>query len=261
MDNRKFPPHARGYLYYYLAHNAPALSGQVRFRVTGINDPALFSSGEDLLRSDHLPWRMPLLSLLLRKYYTAMLHRLVDEGLVSERVLQIASSLPPEAQQANVGSTRVIHAFGQPFLLHFGRARQPFYFVGADTVRQATFEPVAISRGNRGSWLATIRGSALCYFEKSARPEHAGRRVVVCRAVRIIKPMELTGILSIPGSLLPREGELIRTTFPRAQDSPEWSFDIDDNLSLAPDTVRARFAAGLDLLYDNEARAGGPVGW
>ncbi|OJT09473.1 hypothetical protein TRAPUB_14053 [Trametes pubescens] len=278
MDNWKFPPHARGFLYYYLAPNAPALSGQVRFRVTGTNDPALFSSGEDLLRVDHLPWRIPVLSLPLRKYYTALLRRLSDDGLVSEHVVRAASRLPPNALKMNVGSERVVHALCQPFPLHFGLWRQAFYFVGADTVQRVDLAPIAVApfantwvptvtgAPPRVSWTAANRdrvrpGSALCRFEKSPRPEHAGRRVVVCRAVRILEPMKRAGVLSIPVNLLPREGELIRMTFTGAQDSPEWSFDIDHHLSLAPNSAGARFAAGLDLLYDNEVRAGGPVGW
>ncbi len=285
MDNLVFPPNARGFLYYHLVPNSPALSGQVRFRVTGVNDPALFSTSEDLLRADHLPWRIPVISLPFHKYYTTLLRRLVDDGLVSEHLSRVISSLPPEAQTANVGSTRIVHALNQPFLLYFGQFKQPFYFVGTDTVRRVFLGPVAIhpdinlrlptlTGARLPSFTSYVHcdhrtatncddvhpGSALCRFEKSTRPEHAGRRVVVCRVVRILKPMKRTGLCSIPHSVFPREGELIYTTFPAARDSP-WSCDIDYNLSLAPDTAGARFAAGLDLLYDNEARAGGPVGW
>lgn len=138
MDYLVFPEHARGFLYYYLPPNGPALSGQLRFRVTGKNDPALFSSGEDLLRSDHLPWRTPIVPISFRKSYQALRRRLLDDGLVSEDLLRVASSLPPDAKMINVGSTRMVHAFGQPFLLNFGQTNQYFYLVGAGTIIRAS---------------------------------------------------------------------------------------------------------------------------
>ncbi|EIW62438.1 uncharacterized protein TRAVEDRAFT_68880 [Trametes versicolor FP-101664 SS1] len=254
MHNFFFPSHSRGYLYYHIAPNAPALSGQVRFRVTGINDPALFSSGEDLLRADYLPWRIPVIFLPFRNLYTAMLQRLVEDGLVSEHLSRIASSLSPEARRINIGSTRIVHAFGQPFLLTFGLSTQPFYFIGADTVLHVFFPPVAIARDLRSTERRpTITGSALCCFEKSTRPEHAGRRVVVCRVIRIVKPMRLTGFRAVPQSSIPREGELLRTNSLGDLEGPEWAFDVGHRST--------QLAAGLSLLYDNELRAGGPVGW
>lgn len=246
----------------------------MRFRVTGINDPALFSSGEDLLRADYLPWRIPVISLPFRNLYTAMLQRLLEDGLVSEHLSRIASSLSPEARRINIGSTRIVHAFGQPFLLTFGLTTQPFYFIGADTVLHVFFPPVAIARDLRGterrptitgaSDTYCVRssvsdchniflGSALCCFEKSTRPEHAGRRVVVCRVIRIVKPMRLTGFRAVPQSSIPREGELLRTNSLGDLEGPEWAFDVDHRST--------QLAAGLNLLYDNEVRAGGPVGW
>lgn len=167
MHNLVFPSHARGYLYYHIAPNAPALSGQVRFRVTGINDPALFSSGEDLLRADYLPWRIPVISLPFRNLYTAMLQRLLEDGLVSEHLSRIASSLSPEARRINIGSTRIVHAFGQPFLLTFGLTTQPFYFIGADTVLHVFFPPMAISRDLTGTEISpTITGATHTYFSE-----------------------------------------------------------------------------------------------
>ncbi|OJT11368.1 hypothetical protein TRAPUB_12113 [Trametes pubescens] len=158
MPNTRFPHNARGYLYYYLAPNAPALSGQIRFRVTGTNDPALFSSGEDLLRADHLPWRIPVVSLPRHKYYAALLRRLVDDGLVSEHLAQVASSSPCDVTSANVRSApRIVHAFGQPFLPQFGQAAQPFYFIGAETVLRANFVPLNIVSDTAGIWGATIK--------------------------------------------------------------------------------------------------------
>ncbi|OJT10669.1 hypothetical protein TRAPUB_12815 [Trametes pubescens] len=137
MDNLVFPLHTHGYLYYHLASNPPVLSGQVRFRVTETNDPALFASGKDLLRTDQTPWRIPVLSLAMRKQYATLFRRVVDDGLVSEHVVRAASSLPPGPLKINAGSSRIVHAFGQPFRLAFGQTSQAFYFVGADTVWRA----------------------------------------------------------------------------------------------------------------------------
>lgn len=145
MHNGRFPQNARGFLYYHLAPNAPALAGQVRFRVTGNNDPALFHSSEDLLRADRLPWKIPVIILPSRVGYRTLLRRLVDDGLISEHVLRAVSSLPSNVLTVSTNSTRTIHAFGQPFLLKFGHSDQSIYFIGADTVRQARISPIARS--------------------------------------------------------------------------------------------------------------------
>lgn len=87
---------------------------------------------------------------------------------------------------------------------------------------------------------------------------------MVCRAVRILEPIKCTDPSNIPDSLMPREGELLRHSIIGGGSDlgdGEWSFDVDRRLSLGPDVLRSQLAAGLDLLYDNEARAGGPVGW
>lgn len=172
MPGGRFPQHARGFLYYHLSPNAPALSGQVRFRVTGTNDPALFSSGEDLLRSDYLPWRIPVLSLPPRKYYTALLRRLLDDGLVSEHVLRIASSLPPNSQQINGSSARMIHALGQLFLLRFGQTSQPFYFIGADTILPMQFMSVAMKKDNANCGPA-FRGASHTHCDRGAATDRS----------------------------------------------------------------------------------------
>lgn len=286
MPNKRFPMHTHGYLYYHLAPNAPALSGQVRFRITPTNDPVLFSSGEDLLGTDHLPWRLPLISLATRKNYAGLFRRLRDDGLLSEHVVRAISSLPPGTAQLNACFSRIVHALGQPFLLVFGQTRQSFYFIGTDTVLREDFVSVAIKKdaATRPTCAPTVRGarhmhcgrsvaadhrdvflgSALCRFEKSVRPEHAGRRVVVCRVVRIVGRLERTEFCNVPENLMPREGELLRPPIIGAGSDlgdGEWAFDVDRHLLLGPDALRRPLAAGLDLLYDNEARAGGPVGW
>ncbi|EIW62442.1 uncharacterized protein TRAVEDRAFT_42808 [Trametes versicolor FP-101664 SS1] len=266
MPNKRFPMHTHGYLYYHLAPNAPALSGQVRFRITPTNDPALFSSGEDLLGTDHFPWRLPLISLATRKNYAGLFRRLRDDGLLSEHVVRAISSLPPGTAQLNACFSRIVHALGQPFLLVFGQTRQSFYFIGIDTVLREDFVSVASKKdtATRPICAPTVRGSALCRFEKSVRPEHAGRRVVVCRVVRIVGRLERTEFCNVPENLMPREGELLRPPIMGAGSDlgdGEWAFDVDRHLSLGPDALRRPLAAGLDLLYDNEARGGGPVGW
>ncbi|OJT10670.1 hypothetical protein TRAPUB_12816 [Trametes pubescens] len=113
------------------------------------------------------------------------------------------------------------------------------------------------------TWIPTMTGTALCHFEKSPHYEHAGRRVVVCRVVRILERVEATGVYPFPKSVNPQEGELMHAVVEGGTrvDGREWSFDVDHFLALGPDNPRGQFAAGLALLYDNEVRAGGPVGW
>ncbi len=86
---------------------------------------------------------------------------------------------------------------------------------------------------------------------------------MVCRVVRILERVEATGVYPFPKSVNPQEGELMHAVVEGGTrvDGREWSFDVDHFLALGPDNPRGQFAAGLALLYDNEERAGGPVGW
>ena len=100
---------------------------------------------------------------------------------------------------------------------------------------------------------ARSTGSVVCRFERSTLPEHAGRRVVVIRVVRMVEgnpirdvPAPLAGGRSYSGieALRPREGELLATMSYRKV--RPWAVDVDREKPLRP-----RMKA-LKVLFENE---------
>ena len=97
----------------------------------------------------------------------------------------------------------------------------------------------------------------MCAFEQSTLPEHAGKRVVVIRVLRVLEPVRLRPFVptldargwSIPPEMEPREGELARSlTF--FGGFKVWSIDMED-------PGLRQFAEGLEILYDNLRHYGG----
>ncbi|KAI0351007.1 hypothetical protein OH77DRAFT_1430207 [Trametes cingulata] len=262
-----FPSNARGFLYYHRASNAPPLSGAIRLRVTEEPDPALFPHGKDLLRDDGTVWSVPLLRMVRWHNYAPALPLLLRDGLVSAEELKHAA-----AMAAVHLHLRQVHAFGQPFSILFG-GQPRLLFIGWDTVQPALPSrtclgtlPISLNHGpgpKGHSAKAFLSGSLVASYEKSTLPEHAGHRVVVCRVHRIVDPVKI-----LPGAplylqdqefLLPRPGELLQflPSGKRIKKSDTWSMNVDKRLASGSSVL----AKGLSLLYDNEERAGGPVGW
>ncbi|KAH9886979.1 hypothetical protein C8Q73DRAFT_267165 [Cubamyces lactineus] len=257
----RFPPDTRGFLYYYHDPATPPLAGELRFRVTSGSDPSLFASGHDLLVDSGLPWSVSVIKIASRETLKNIKHTLVQDGLVSEEVMAQASIQP-------VVSTRILHSFGQPFTLGFGRSHLRFLTVGWDAVHYFKFRRVTVTRLPPDvSWATEtvgvkspsaynypyITGSAICCFEKSTLPQHAGKRVVVCRVLRVVDPIKPSDILHVPDVLIPREGDLLRISIREAKQSC-WFVDVDTKMT-SRKIEDASLADGLAVLFDNEARA------
>lgn len=127
----------RGFLYYHLPHGAPPLAAEIRFRQTESPDPSLFPSSPDLMIQHGLPWRIPLLNLIRPDDIPCdpLWAVLVEDGLVSQDLYDLGSRLVNREKGRMSASTRLIHAFGQPFLTHF-HIRQPIKVIGHEQFEQ-----------------------------------------------------------------------------------------------------------------------------
>ncbi|KAI0655690.1 hypothetical protein C8Q70DRAFT_1017213 [Cubamyces menziesii] len=132
-----FPPDTHGFLYYDQDPRTPPLARELRFRVTSGPDPSLFASGHDLCCDNGLPYRIPLLNIAsTHRCYSVVKQNLVKDGLVSPKIMRKASAQFP------VRATRILHSFGQPFLLAFGTYMQNLHLVGWDVIRHISFRQI-----------------------------------------------------------------------------------------------------------------------
>ncbi|KAI0675708.1 hypothetical protein C8Q78DRAFT_344774 [Trametes maxima] len=274
LPNHRFPPDSRGFLYYHLPPGAPPLAAEIRFRLTRAPDPRLFAAAPDLLTTWGLPWSIPLLHILGGRGSDPLWPILLADGLVSEDLSARATALSPKRPEGPPGSvsvpgrpalgpsTRILHAFGQPFLLDFSKYQLAFWMVGHDRVSHARLFGALRNGQTRSSAEMPLAGSAICCFEKSTLPEHEGMRAAVLRVLRIVNPVRLRGRARgrLPAATqawleqtCPREGELLRTrTYGRAV---VWSVDVDAEMAPRPQQVRAPIEDALRVLFENEEHA------
>ncbi|TFY75135.1 hypothetical protein EWM64_g8877 [Hericium alpestre] len=189
FDQQRFPPHTHGFLYFHRDEQNP-LASQIRFRVTQDSDPARgFASGRDLMYGSGYVWHIPL--------------ALVDDALLGK----LQAHYPSGAVSRRV--KRGISALSQPFLLEFKQS------VFCLTVRVMGKDQCYKTNGpltyhtKYGKCFVYAAGSALCRLERSTLPQDAGRRIVVMRLLKIVRPPKRR--LDVPPTCnlnVPVEGEL-----------------------------------------------------
>ncbi|TFY56369.1 hypothetical protein EVG20_g8951 [Dentipellis fragilis] len=167
----RFPPGTHGFLYYSGAPDATR--SQVRFRVTGSDDPSSFSRGYDLLSPDETPWGWKLSSIAIYPRFTAVRKHLLEESLVTTDDLYM------------VRPDNLVYGFGDPFRLDLGARSLRLRIVGPqwDIIKWFHVSQPFFYRGN-----PLFSGSLQCCFED------AGRGVVVIRVLRIIEPVKRTPV-------------------------------------------------------------------
>ncbi|TBU22350.1 hypothetical protein BD311DRAFT_770571 [Dichomitus squalens] len=276
----RYPPDTRGFLYYFLPPHSPPLAGEIRFRRTPSSDPAGFAAGSDLLVSDGSVWKLPLFRLAVQKILYPLLPLLLQDGLVSQKTLEIAARCSPmstfeegetqqpaKAHRKNLNSAvRTVSFFGQEIILRLSSVQNGVLVaIGTDAIelkalgrapiRLASIEPRV--QGQK-VFYSPYEGSIRCCFERSTLPGHAGKRVVVLRVkgfvdqdpIREVSPP--SGLTYPIAQLRPREGELLMNFKPHNKIKVKpWAVDVD----------RPRRALGklLRLLYENEKLYGSPL--
>lgn len=114
-----------GFFYYHMPAGRPAISGEVRFRVTLTSDPASFSEGYDLMNPHvtAIPWRIRLVNMPHSKYLHQLLVQLVSDNLVSIRLARSVEKLARQpGARALCAKSNAIFTFEDDFLIPLSKA-------------------------------------------------------------------------------------------------------------------------------------------
>ncbi|KAJ7090575.1 hypothetical protein C8R43DRAFT_829148, partial [Mycena crocata] len=197
-----FPRLTRGFFYYKSGTGTAALDGGVRFRITLERDPALFPLGHDLALPSGLPWEVSLPQIACAKKYEAVrMHLLYAQLATTEQVSRCRTLWGRKPIHPNL----TLFSLGSLFYADFSHSLK-LTVVGETKLHQVQFNSLfaAYAQGKtyfpwRGRWLGIIRsGTALARFEPSTLLEHAGRRVLHLRIVRLLEPVEFTPYMQHP---------------------------------------------------------------
>ncbi|KAJ7123275.1 hypothetical protein C8R43DRAFT_1032014 [Mycena crocata] len=238
-EQAPFPRNCQGFLFYDSGIPGAPLSASVRFRVTTANNPASFFGGEDLALPSGFPWQISLPQVVGNAKVGLIREQLLRERLTTEeqlshcRALGLNRRIVPQLTLYHLDSLFVVDFAAQLHLTIVGRS--PYLLL-----MNHMFEESG-PQGVYHPWT----GTALARFERSTRPEHAGRRVLHMRMVKITQPVACT-VKNYSGRVVqPREGELVtiydRRYLDRSLPQP-WTYDID--------TKRTKIAACLRALWD-----------
>ncbi|TFY77423.1 hypothetical protein EWM64_g6589 [Hericium alpestre] len=182
--HERFPPATHGFLYFHPdAHNP--LQSQIRFRVTRDHDPARsFSSGHDLTYGSGFTWYIPL---VIAAKNPKLHEMLVRDGLIDDALLaQLQARSPSDVDSHRL--TRAMSVLDQPFILDFTKRSLSLVMrVAGQHWRYNMHGPLTYYL-EKCSFPVHEAGSALCRLERSTLPQHAGRRIVVMRLLKIVRP-------------------------------------------------------------------------
>ncbi|KZP07556.1 hypothetical protein FIBSPDRAFT_939456 [Athelia psychrophila] len=214
----------------------PATAGEIRFRVTHGADPKDFQAGSDLLRSNGLPWSLPLLMLAhglnrqregFRFTKELLVKSLVRDGLVDPALLDRLTAAVDAGGWASTRAkaTKIIHDLDQ---LHMELQNRSFSCVFVGTRRASPIivtSPFAYEREPKLTRRLAypFSGSTLCRFEKSPVPLSDGTDTLVLRVVKLITLVMCT-IEGYDGYLAaPKEGGLVEVRKQNGRTSKVWT--------------------------------------
>ncbi|TFK52877.1 hypothetical protein OE88DRAFT_1313113 [Heliocybe sulcata] len=227
-----FPPDTQGFLYFHLDADAPALAGQVRFRITTSSDPATFPEGRDLQLPDGRPWNIPVFQVARWSKYAAFRAVLLSDNLVTEKLLDPALSISTShgKKPLHPNSDSVFAwKFGQTFPVELESTYIVVWLMGSSGWKRLRFRtPFSLlqQRGTKKVLYAPFIGTALVHFEHSTLPEHEGTRTVVLRISKIVQLTKSENADDPEEVPEPREGGLVMMRRTRGVWVP-WSIDVD----------------------------------
>ncbi|TFY77402.1 hypothetical protein EWM64_g6612 [Hericium alpestre] len=244
-DKHRFPPDTHGFLYFHPdAHNP--LESQIRFRVTHDRDPTHgFASGHDLADRSGYIWHIPVEHLTKAPTLREMLLRdgLVDDALFAQLQARAGSRTRPRRLK------RGITSLSQPFTLEFNK--KTFHLIARVAEQDRMYKTAGLLRfyTEHDRYLVYKAGSGLCRLERSDLPQHAGRRIVVMRLLKILQPPKLRSDLPPTCSVsVPAEGELFKfgqRVWYRDVDKPGQNAEVLRLLYDAPDDGEQAFGQSL----------------
>ncbi|KZT24300.1 hypothetical protein NEOLEDRAFT_1179298 [Neolentinus lepideus HHB14362 ss-1] len=201
-----FPDDTQGFFYWHTEPGAPALAGQVRFRVTNSKDPASFQGGQDLRLLGGDPWRVSLFSVASCTRYKVLRSVLLSDGLVTSDLLDSALRVISSATHGSrhpVSESNTIWRFGQAIRVSLEPTCFSFWVV--DDSGGALVRLRYLFRPNH-SKTPSYKGTALVQFERSTLEGHSNTRTVLLRIVKILEITKLDVDSSAPE---PKEGGLV----------------------------------------------------
>ncbi|KAJ7119221.1 hypothetical protein C8R43DRAFT_1077120 [Mycena crocata] len=217
----RFPHGSKGFLYYHSEPHWTALEGGIRFRVAPEGNPASFASGKDLLLPSGFTWQVILPQLACRTDYLLTGQQLLREGLVTEEQLSRCRAL---FAGKRISPQYTLFRIDSPFIVNF--ASKLSLTVVASSVHQIQLSVMFAAYVNHKRFHPWT-GSALACFEISRLPEHAGRRVLHLRFLKMFEPVTCAVTHSTGRIVEPREGELFSVRF-RGNAAEPWAWDIDN---------------------------------
>ncbi|KAJ6546023.1 hypothetical protein DFH09DRAFT_1171811 [Mycena vulgaris] len=238
-------PSGRSMLRYYSGASytiapqpyASPLEGGLRFRCTTGNSPSSFHRGHDLLATTGFPWHIPLPQLACHTGYAWITKQLVYENLVTQKQLAQCQSVFGHCDSRWPHLT--LFRLDSTFLLDFWK---PLFLTIVGTTLHRLLISTLCRDDAGGISVFPWTGSAIALFEPSSLPEHAGRRVLHIRIVKIIQPAVCT-VEGYKGRVVrPEEGHLF-TVRPHGGPPEPWAYDIDHKKTEA--------ASALRVLWDN----------
>ncbi|TFK52866.1 hypothetical protein OE88DRAFT_1310926 [Heliocybe sulcata] len=239
-----FPASSAGFFYWHREPGAPALAGQLRFRVTRSSDPADFRTGEDLRLPNGLTtWNVSAFALARYSRYQAINTLALSEGLVQKALPRIRE---PGRQCAIRKDSTAIWRFYETFVCSLHAKEVNLWVLGNSKAQRTRLQSLFLPPGLPCQTVYT--GNVELQFEPSRLPEHKGTRTVVLRIVKVYGLSRREDYIGTPGPE-PREGELVTRRVRGRADRIRvpWSLDIDK-----AGAHRAKMKAAFEILYENE---------
>ena len=100
FQNLPYPPDTSAFLYYFSPPERPRIAGELRLRLAASDDHSSFERGSDLLKPNGHPWSRSLYN--ISKYYTHLYEKLREDGLVSDDLHAVLSTLPRRVCKFNL---------------------------------------------------------------------------------------------------------------------------------------------------------------
>ncbi|KAJ6462438.1 hypothetical protein C8R45DRAFT_1026779 [Mycena sanguinolenta] len=203
-----FPAQASGFFYYHRDPDAAPLEGSIRFRII-------------------------LFQIACTTQYLRIRDQLLEENLVTKDDLEVARCNELWVDRGRTIPETTLFRLNQEFAVNFGR---DMYLTIVGETLQSICWRLFRARGNGQEFCPWV-GSAVARFEPSVNSEHAGRRVVCFRIVRIVTPVSCT-VNRYKGRVIkPEEGQLLTLSLHGRAPAP-WSYDIDAHKSAAAHALR-----------------------
>ncbi|KAG5638639.1 hypothetical protein H0H81_011358 [Sphagnurus paluster] len=215
------------------------LGGEIRFRLTAHNDPALFDSGTDLLGPSGEPWGIPLVTVLNFSRYKALKEQLELDKLLDQD-LKLICDTPPLISRRS----RVLYTLEQPFYLDLAARNFELRLVLSNSVGRIRVNNTFYDHREH-ICCCPYTGRILVRFERCTPPQHTGTNSIALRVLKVIEPISTVKPdydMRLP---IPTEGRLLEK--PRYNRSAPIVFDLN-KLPNAMKDLRAFLNPSLPLI-------------